>query len=175
MGAPRPTSSESGYQRACSRNEVACLLRRQRWSDVDLGASVVRWMAEHEKTGIERTTPVSVNVIVALKVAIAMNPGIGDAPVLPSPKDTSRPAGRYLMRDWWRRGERLAGLEHVAGRGWHSLRRRFATDLMDVPLKVLCQLGGWKTPETILSCYQRPSEEDMRAALERRQASVGRG
>jgi len=77
------------------------------------------------------------------------------------------------MRDWWHRGERLAGLERVSGRGWHSLRRRFATDLMDVPLKVLCQLGGWKTPETILACYQRPSDDDMRAALERRRTSVG--
>lgn len=148
-------------------------IRELRWSDVDLNAGMVRWSAEHEKTGIERTTPISAHATAALNVAMTMSPGIGDALVLPSPKDTSRPTGRYLMRDWWHRGERLAGLERVSGRGWHSLRRRFATDLMDVPLKVLCQLGGWKTPETILACYQRPSDDDMRAALERRRTSVG--
>jgi hypothetical protein len=32
----------------------------------------------------------------------------------------------------------------VRRRGWHSLRRRFATELMDVPAAELMALGGWK-------------------------------
>ena len=33
---------------------------------------------------------------------------------------------------------------------------------MDLPLKVLCELGGWKTAETVLQCYQRvPSGVDL--------------
>jgi integrase len=148
-------------------------IRELRWSDADLSTGVVRWRAEHEKTGVERKTPISADARAALHLAMTMNLGIGEALVLPSPKDTSRPASRYLMRDWWHKAERLVGMERVRGRGWHSLRRKFATDLMDVPLKVLCQLGGWKTPETILECYQRPSEDDMRAALDGRRTSVG--
>ncbi len=46
-------------------------------------------------------------------------------------------------------------MEPKRGRGWHSLRRKFASDLMDQPLKVLCELGGWKTAHTVLQCYQR--------------------
>ena len=51
-------------------------------------------------------------------------------------------------RFWWRKAERLAGLEPKRGRGWHSLRRKFASDRMDLPLKVLCELGGWKAART---------------------------
>ena len=57
-------------------------------------------------------------------------------------------AGRLCY--WWCRAEKLAGLEPQRGRGWHSLRRKFASDLMDQPLKVLCELGGWKTAKTVL-------------------------
>ena len=54
------------------------------------------------------------------------------------------------------------------GRGWHSLRRKFASDLMDQPLKVLCELGGWKEAKTVLHCYQRADEAQLRKALESR-------
>ena len=36
------------------------------------------------------------------------------------------------------------------------------------PLKDLCYLGGWKEPQTVLKCYQRPDESTMREALEGR-------
>ena len=75
---------------------------------------------------------------------------------------------RSLVRDWWNRAEVLAGLEPKRGRGWHSLRRKFASDLMDQPLKVLCELGGWKTAQTVLQCYQRADEDQLRKALDDR-------
>ena len=62
--------------------------------------------------------------------------------------------------------EEFAGLEPKRGRGWHSLRRKFASDLMDLPLKVLCDLGGWRTAQTVLQCYQKPDEDRLRKALE---------
>ena len=37
---------------------------------------------------------------------------------------------------------------------------------MELPLKVLCDLGGWKTAETVLQCYQRPDEDRLRKAIE---------
>jgi len=54
------------------------------------------------------------------------------------------------------------------GRGWHALRRHFASELRQAPLRDLCDLGGWKNPQTVLTCYQRPSEEAQRAALKAR-------
>ena len=39
---------------------------------------------------------------------------------------------------------------------------------MDLPLRVLCELGGWKTAQTVLQCYQRSDEGQLRKALEHR-------
>ena len=76
------------------------------------------------------------------------------------------------MRDLWLKAERAAGLERKEGRGWHSLRRKFATEMMHEPLKVLCKLGGSRDAETVLNCYQQPEEQSMRDALERRARAV---
>ncbi|MDE2784321.1 MAG: tyrosine-type recombinase/integrase [Gemmatimonadota bacterium] len=143
-------------------------IRQLRWSDIDLDGGVVRWRAEHEKTGYEHCTPVTAEALAALEWAQRRNPGAGNTPVLPASTDASRCAGRSMARYWWSRAEKLAGLEPQRGRGWHSLRRKFASDLMDQPLKVLCELGGWKTAKTVLQCYQRADEAQLREALESR-------
>ena len=97
-----------------------------------------------------------------------MGRGTGNGPVLPSPRDATRGIGRVCAHNWWRKAQTLAGLEPKPGRGWHSLRRKFATDLMDLPLKVLCELGGWKSPQTVLRCYQQADTGQLRTALESR-------
>ena len=147
-------------------------IRKLRWTDIDLEGGVVRWRAEHEKTGYEHTTPVTAEALAALEEAQSKNPGNADTPVLPASTDASRCVGRSLVRYWWNRAEKLAGLEPQRGRGWHSLRRKFASDLMDQPLKVLCELGGWKTAKTVLQCYQRADEDRLRKALASRRNGV---
>jgi len=143
-------------------------VRKLRWDDIDLDGETIRWRSEHEKTGYEHVTPVTPEAVAALEEARRRNPATGDAPVLPSPKDPSSSVATWVARGWWDRAERLAGLEPKRGRGWHSLRRKFASDLMDQPLKVLCELGGWKTAKTVLQCYQRADEGQLRTALANR-------
>ena len=113
-------------------------------------------------------------VVAVLGEARKHNPGIGDVPLLPAPKNPSACMRRSLARDWWRKAEKLAGLEPKQRRGWHSLRRKFASDLMNQPLKVLCDLGGWKTAETVLQCYQRADEDRLRKALDDRRRTANR-
>ena len=143
-------------------------IRQLRWSDIDLEARVIRWRGEHEKTGYEHCTPVTAEALAILEEARKRNPGIGNTPVLPAPKDPSTCVGCPRARAWWNRAQKLAGLEPRRWRGWHSLRRKFASDLMDQPLKVLCELGGWKTAQTVLQCYQRADEGQLRKALAHR-------
>ena len=147
-------------------------IRKLRWSDIDMEGGVIRWRAEHEKTGYEHRTPVTADALTVLEEARRENPGIGDAPLLPAPKDPSKCVSRSLVRDWWEKAQALAGLEPKRGRGWHSLRRKFASDLMNQPLKVLCELGGWKTAQTVLQCYQRANEGQLRKALEDRRVAL---
>ena len=94
--------------------------------------------------------------------------------MLPAPRNPLEVVGAARLRAWCQKAQILAGLELKPGRGWHSLRRKFASELMDQPLKVLCQLGGWKTAKTVLRCYQRADEGQLRKALEdRRRARNG--
>lgn len=37
---------------------------------------------------------------------------------------------------------------------------------MDLPLKVLCDLGGCKEATTMLRCYRQPDEVQLRKAIE---------
>ena len=143
-------------------------IRQLRWSDIDMEGRTIRWRAEHEKTGHEHRTPVTAEALAALEEARRHNPGIGDAPLLPAPGDPSKSVSRSRARTWWLKAQTLAGLEPKRRRGWHSLRRKFASDLMNQPLKVLCELGGWKTAQTVLQCYQRADEDQLRKALEER-------
>ena len=148
-------------------------IRQLRWFDIDFEGGTILWRAEHDKSGHEHVTPVTDEALDALEEARRKNPGPREAPVLPAPKSPSNCMGSGLAQGWWVRAERLAGLESKPGRGWHSLRRKFASDLMDQPLKVLCELGGWKTAKTVLQCYQRADEGQLRKALEARRRSRG--
>ncbi len=143
-------------------------IRKLRWNDIDIEGRTIRWRAEHEKTGYEHRTPATDEVLAVLEEALKRNPARGDAPVLPSTQDPSICVRRWMLDDRWRKAEKLAGLDPKRGRGWHSLRRKFASDLMDLPLKVLCELGGWKEATTVLRCYQQPDEVQLRAAIESR-------
>lgn len=95
---------------------------------------------------------------------------IEDGWVFPSPTNPNEPLTRKALINLWRRLERIAGMPHVLGRGWHSLRRKFATERMHTSPAVLCQLGGWKDYETIRKCYMQPDESAMRTALLDRRA-----
>ena len=143
-------------------------IRELRWPDIDFEDRTIRWRAEHEKTGYEHFTPLTDEALAALEEARRMSRGTGNAPVLPSPQDARRCIGRVSAHKWWSKAQTLAGLEPKPGRGWHSLRRKFATDLMELPLKVLCELGGWKSPQTVLRCYQQADAGQLRTALESR-------
>ncbi len=149
-------------------------IRQLRWPDIDLEDKIIRWRAENEKTGYEHRTPITAEVLSVLEDARMRNPNNGNSPVLPAPKNPLKCLDRSRVRVWWQKAETLAELAPKRGRGWHSLRRKFASDLMDQPLKVLCELGGWKTPHTILQCYQHADVDRLREALadRRRTSSV---
>ena len=146
-------------------------IRQLRWFDLDFEGGTILWRAEHDKSGHEHVTPVTAEALSALKEARRSHPGTGEAPVLPAPRNPLACLGAARLHAWWSKAQILAGLDPMPGRGWHSLRRKFASDLMDQPLKVLCALGGWKTAKTVLECYQRPDAGQLRKALEARRRS----
>jgi integrase len=150
-------------------------IRNLQWADIDQSDGTVFWRRENDKIGMEHDTPLTQAALNAIRFASQMNPGNGESWLLPSPKDPSKPCSRNLMKEWWLRAERLAGITHRQGMGWHSLRRKFATDLQQEPLKLLCELGGWKCSQTVLKCYQSAGKAQKRQALQRRQQAIASG
>ena len=147
-------------------------VRQLRWSDVDLERGVIRWRKSSDKIGMEHETPLTEEALEAFEEARKHNPGIGDAWVFPAPKNASEACRKDLMTKLWKRAEKLAGLEPIRWLGWHGLRRRFATDLKQIPLRDLCDLGGWKDPDTVVKCYQTADEEDLRRAITSRTSGL---
>jgi integrase len=139
-------------------------VRLLRWADIDLERQFVRWRAENDKIGYEHETWITTTAVEALQVARRSQAVISEW-VFPSPSDSANPLSRHLLRDWWERGQALAKLAPELGRGWHSLRRQFATEMKHAPLRDLCELGGWKSPQTILTCYQRADSASIQQAL----------
>lgn len=104
-------------------------IRTLRWSDIDLENDQVRWRAESEKTGYEHVTPLTAETRWALEQARKHNPGIGETPILSSPKNPSEPMSRHLARDYWNRGVKLAGLAPKKGRTTRArVERRIDVD-----------------------------------------------
>ncbi len=63
---------------------------------------------------------------------------------------------------------RRARLGRILGRGWHSLRRKFADDNDVLPLSQVMAGGGWKSGRTITETYQAPDLDKLRVAMEQR-------
>lgn len=143
-------------------------IRLLRWSDIDLEGGRIRWRAENDKIGLEHSPVASSECLAVLKAVRRQASAIGDTWLFPGPGDAARPCSRHLMRDWWQRAAQLAGLPEGERLGWHALRRKFATELKTTPLKDLCYMGGWKNPQTILTCYQLPDDDTQRQAFENR-------
>jgi len=140
-----------------------------RWSDIDIDRGMIRWRAENDKIGFAHETPLSDEAVELLSRAQRAQAAIGDTWVFASPADATKPCSRHLARDLFERLRDRAQLPKGQRYGWHSLRRKFASELKAIPLKDLAHLGGWKDPATILKCYQKPDEATQRAALAQRQ------
>ncbi len=148
-------------------------IRHLRWSDVDLEGARIRWRARHDKIGFEHVTPMSSVLHEVLVKAQRSVAAIGDAWVLPASRNASRPCPKGTLDKWFAEAARRAKVELPRGARWHSIRRKFATELQDMTLRNLCHLGGWKDFKTVLSCYQQPDESAMREGLAVRR-SLGR-
>ncbi len=144
-------------------------IRQLRWSDVDFGRDVIRWRVQHDKVGWEHETPMSPEARSELLAARQQEAAIGDRWLFPDPRDADEPVSAPIIQVWWDRAEKLAQLPPERGRGWHSCRRTFATELKESPLSDVSALGGWKDPSTLVRVYQRPDPVTMRKALAARQ------
>jgi len=148
-------------------------VRQLRWTDVDLKASTVRWRSEADKIGFEGTTELTEAARRALEAHRSREAAIGQVWVFPAKRGPSGPRSRHTFAKWWVTVANEAKLAPVKGRRFHSLRRKFATEMKHAPLRDLAHLGGWKSVSTVVEVYQRPDRETMQRASARRPITDG--
>jgi len=126
----------------------------------------IRWRAESDKQGRESVVPISPPARRALdrhgrRMRALDLPGIGDAPLFPSPRDPSTPVDRHVVDRWLRKAERKAEVEPHEGSLWHAYRRRWATVRKHLPATDVAEAGGWAGTETLERVYQQADQETM--------------
>lgn len=149
-------------------------LRLERTETAPYGAIV--WRAENDKMGRETVAPIGPEVREALDRVIRERPGVGSAPLFPSPKDRSRPIRGDVARKWLVEGERLAKLKSQDGSLWHAFRRLWATERKHLPAADVARAGGWANAVTLQLVYQQPDPETMlRVVLEHAELREAKG
>ena len=149
------------------RISAVCQLRYEdlRLSEGPHGS--IRWPADTDKTGRETVVPIGPRVRAVLNRLLRERPGIGSAPLFPSPVDRERPIARHFADRWLREGERLAGLDPQQGSLWHAYRRKWATERKHMPDVDVAAAGGWKNTVSLKTAYQRADPETiLRVVLE---------
>ena len=130
---------------------------------------VISWPADTDKQGRSwNAVPMSAEARAAIDRVWRERPGIGAAPLFPSPLKPWRPMDRYLADHWLRKAEMLAGLEPQKGSLWHAFRRKAATELKHAPDKDVMALLGWTDPRSLKNAYQHADQATMLTALETR-------
>ena len=143
------------------RLSAVCQLR---YRDLRLGEGAhgsIRWPADTDKQGRETVVPIGPRVRQALDRLLRERPGIGAAPLFPSPEKASKPITRHLADKWLREGERLAVLEPLSGSLWHAYRRKWATERKHLPDVDVAAAGGWKSLQALKASYQHADAETM--------------
>ena len=117
--------------------------------------------------GRDTLVPIAPDVRGALDRIVRERPGIGSAPLFPSPENPQKPISRHLADAWLRKAEQLASLEPQKGSLWHAYRRKWATERKHLPDVDVAAAGGWKTTQTLKTAYQQADAETMlRVVLE---------
>ncbi|MDE2881347.1 MAG: site-specific integrase [Acidobacteriota bacterium] len=135
-------------------------IRKLRWSGIEFEDRTILWRGEHEKTGHEHRTPATDEAITAVEEARRHAREAGHALVPPAPRDPSTRVSRSRVSSWWKTAERRAGLEPKRGRGWHSLRRNFASDLIGLPLRCSAISAAGRKPGPSCGATSTPTRYD---------------
>jgi len=137
-----------------------------RWDDLDFEKREIRWRAELDKRRRTWATPLPAIATEALLAERQKNPAIGAGLVFRSGKNPARPITPHLAGYWLKRAFEIAKVQKPAGTLWHGFRRKWATERRHFPLKDVATAGGWSDVQTMITCYQRPDAEMMRAVVD---------
>lgn len=140
---------------------------RLRWKDIDLDGETITWTEENDKTGKQwEEIPGSRRLVRLLRMWKRHSPGEW---VFESPR--GQPYSKRAIDSWMTEMHEAAGLVKPPGGGFHSLRRKFATETKGESMKDVMELGGWKSQAAFMR-YVQPDKNTQRAIANRRRKGV---
>jgi integrase len=139
-------------------------IRQLRWADIDLAAGTIHWRAESDKKGKEWTVPIPLALVDDLKDFRNRLGTIGGW-LFRGERKPDQPMDRHLFDRWLAYAERKAKLVKLAGGLWHPYRRKWATERKHLPIPDVAAAGGWLDAETLLACYQQPTNDALLAVM----------
>jgi hypothetical protein len=71
----------------------------------------------------------------------------------------------HQFDSWLSAAERKAKLSKLAGGLWHPYRRKWATERKHLSITDVAAAGGWQDTETLLKCYQQPTNDALLAVM----------
>ena len=144
-----------------------------RWQDVstkktaDAPNGTITWYAgaATDNKKHEHTLPMNKAASDALKAWQRETGGIAAQWVFPSENEPANAVERHTSKQWLRRAEKLAKLEHLKHGGWHIFRRGWATTRKSFPLKDVAEGMGSRDTQSVLECYQHADSETTRLVV----------
>jgi integrase len=123
------------------------------------------WPAETDKKDSEWTAPLDAETREAIDRILRERPGIGRAPLFPTPADPTVPIRRDVADKWLLKAEELAKVRKQNGSLWHAYRRKWVTEREEHPLSAIAGAGGWSDTQTIEKCYLKTKPETILAVV----------
>lgn len=140
-------------------------IRQLAWTDFDLEAFTIRWRAEADKKRKQWLVPMPQTLIEEVKRFRLRLGGPFGGLVFPSSADPTRPLGREVFQHAL--SDAATHAELPAKGGWHSFRRKWASERKHHPQTDVLAAGGWspKSASVLTECYQFPDNETMLAVM----------
>ena len=126
----------------------------------------LRWRAESDKQGNDSVTPLGRDARVALDAYLGRNPRVGEVPLFPAPKDSSKAIRADLAGGWLMKAEKLANLPALSGGRWHPYRRLWATERRHLPAMDVAAAGGWSDTQALTTIYQHATPDKILEVVE---------
>jgi integrase len=138
------------------------------WEDIDLTRRTVTWRAELDKGRRTWVGPLPDRAAATLLDRLGTIGLHARGFLFPARRKPGKSVSRHLAADWLKKAYRTANVAKPVGSLWHCFRRKWATDRKNYPVVDVAAAGGWRDIRTLLTCYQQPDPDTMRAVVERR-------
>lgn len=146
-------------------------VRQLMWQDIDFMAGTITWRDVSDKLKRKHVTPLPADTARALRQELQrqVDGGRKEADILSGFIFPGSTPGRAMRRELfykaWTTLKQAFPQQLPARAGFHSLRRKLASDLALAPGAIVAALGGWKNPHVAVQDYQRPSLDQQREGM----------